>query len=107
MSLPNYESIEEPLLVLLYRRGGRNYEMRTADTYKPLAKYFKLTFSDMEQTVSPTDPNPRWNNMVRWAREQLRKRGYLGDSPRGVWRLSDDGLLAAGKLDGKFASTEL
>lgn len=33
----------------------------------------------------------RWRNEMRWARNELRKLGYLDTSTRGVWKLSPEG----------------
>src|SRR5215471_15230291 len=39
---------------------------------------------------------PQWKNEIRWARNELRKRGHLDASaPRGIWRLTPKGLAAA------------
>lgn len=39
---------------------------------------------------------PQWQNELRWARNDLRKRGLLDTSaPRGIWRLSPAGQASA------------
>lgn len=95
MSFPEYADLEKPLLCYIYFHGGSNYRVETGSTYRPLANYFGLSTSERLQTVSDIDPDLKWNNMVRWARNSLRKHGYLADSPRGVWQLSDAGVMAA------------
>ena len=41
----------------------------------------------------PTEP--QWQNELRWARNELRKRGLLDlSAPRGIWRLTAKGLKA-------------
>ena len=42
---------------------------------------------------------PQWQNELRWARNDLRKQGLLDTSaPRGIWRLTDKGLIAARQM---------
>jgi hypothetical protein len=49
-----------------------------------------------EQLIELVSTEPQWQNEIRWARNDLRKLGYLDMSaPRGVWRLTDAGRLAA------------
>lgn len=49
---------------------------------------------------------PKWQNEIRWARLELKKRGLLRFSPRGVWRLKrsawdmDPGTLDLGERHG-------
>ncbi len=39
---------------------------------------------------------PQWKNEIRWARNELRKLGFLDTSaPRGLWRLTPTGVDAA------------
>ena len=40
----------------------------------------------------------RWRNTAEWARNDLVKEGLLvNDSPRGIWKLSEEGLKAVGR----------
>ena len=48
-----------------------------------------------EQLVELVSTEPQWQNEVRWARNDLRKLGYLDTSaPRGIWRLTESGRQA-------------
>ena len=43
------------------------------------------------------DTEPLWHHIVRWSREQLKSENYLDlSTPRGVWRLNEEGQKAAG-----------
>jgi len=49
---------------------------------------------DYDPLASGPD-NPRWRNAAQWARNSMIRDGLLkGDSPRGVWEISDKGRAA-------------
>jgi hypothetical protein len=49
-----------------------------------------------ETLVRLVPTEPQWQNEIRWARNELRKEGYLNMSaPRGTWRLTEAGFAAA------------
>ena len=102
MGYPEYQDLEDPLLCYIYTNGGEQYQVRSADTYKPLADYFSLTPHEITQTRDEVHHDgrdePLWNNMIQWARRKLKDRGYLAPSPHGTWRLSDEGLLVAKRI---------
>lgn len=104
MTFPSYADLEDPLLCFIYFHGGEDYRLETVSTYLPLAHYFGLSDSERHETISSTDPDPKWNNMVRWARNSLRKKGYLAQTPRGIWQLSDKGVYAAQRIAPAYAS---
>jgi len=59
------------------------------------------------QLIELVRTEPQWKNEIRWARNELRKRGYLdGSAPRGVWRLTADGIAAAANPQAHIALTE-
>jgi len=46
---------------------------------------------DYDPLASGPD-NPRWRNAAQWARNSMIRDGLLkGDSPRGVWEISNKG----------------
>lgn len=50
-----------------------------------------------EQLVQIVHTEPQWQNEIRWARNDLRKLGYLDTTAvRGVWKLTNLGFQAAG-----------
>jgi restriction endonuclease Mrr len=49
-----------------------------------------------EKLIELVKTEPQWKNEIRWARNELRKRGYLDASaPRGIWRLTSEGMTVA------------
>jgi restriction endonuclease Mrr len=49
-----------------------------------------------EQLIQLVPTEPQWQNEIRWARNELRKVGYLDMTvPRGIWKLTDAGKQAA------------
>ncbi|MBD1996863.1 winged helix-turn-helix domain-containing protein [Leptolyngbya sp. FACHB-541] len=60
-----------------------------------------------EQLVQMVRTEPQWQNEIRWARNDLRKSGYLDISaPRGVWKLTEQGHHAAGTTLQNLTSAE-
>ncbi|SEF40628.1 winged helix-turn-helix domain-containing protein [Billgrantia desiderata] len=108
MTYPAYEEVELPLLKLLFERGGDSRQMRAKDTYEPLADHFELSTNERVQTrdelFGDGRDEPVWNNRVQWARRKLNEYGYLADSQRGYWKLSEKGAeKAKGLVTGKLA----
>ena len=96
---PPYETVEEPLTLLLYLNGGSSRALRSSDTYRPLADYFRL--SDRARTISRDElfhdshSSSAWENRVQWVRRKLMDQGLLSASQHGVWQLSPEGIRAA------------
>lgn len=96
---PKYKEIQLPLLSEIRRRGGSTRprdEVEGQSIYLALATHFGLTADDLESTViEPATHTVRskWENMVRWARNDLRKAELLDGSQHGVWALSPQGLI--------------
>lgn len=93
LKLPQKE-FHGPLMDVLLEMGG---EARTAEL-QPLMK------KRMSHLLGPRDfehvssGDPRWWNAVCWARNDLRKEGFLrSDSQHGVWELSEKGISEARK----------
>lgn len=95
--LPSYDDICLPLLAELSLREGRSRprDERNGQTiYTALANYFALTPTDLSEKVYEENGTPRskWENMVRWARNDLKKRNILIAPSHGVWAIGDAGL---------------
>lgn len=107
--LPKYKEIQDPLLAEVQRRGGSTRPLQQDDNgltvYEILANYFDLTIEDLEEKVYETNGKERskWQNMVRWARNDLRKRGLLDGSIHGVWALSEKGMRLASSSQHDYA----
>lgn len=103
---PTYKDIRTPLLAEILVRGGvcspRDEDLSGRNVYDKLADYFGLTLLDREATTAPPQPNQKpenkWENMVRWARNDLKKLGLLGGSVRGIWDLTIDGQNQAEQI---------
>lgn len=104
MAFPHYKDIEEPLLCLIYFNGGASYQMKSGDTYKPLADYFKLSQQEMEtgRLFNDNRYESEWNNRVQWARNELKKAIYLDKTARGIWKLSTLGIATAQSISNKY-----
>jgi hypothetical protein len=76
-------------------------EIPTTGGYDELARLGYSDWRDVpqEKLVQLVKTEPQWQNELRWARNELRKKGQLdADAPRGVWRLTSGGMKAAGKI---------
>ena len=107
MTFPSYKEIEIPLLVYINLQGG---EVTPKDCYAHLAKDFELSNEETSLSLSEatyTDRSePKWNNMVQWARKSLVDDGYLLNAKQsgfGKWKLTDAGKLKADSLINKIA----
>jgi hypothetical protein len=98
--LPKYNEIQHPLLSELLRRGGAarpsDEDASGYDVYEALSRYFNLSDADQSMRIYENGKaRPKWQNMVRWARNDLRKLGLLDSTRRGVWALTDAGAVQA------------
>jgi restriction endonuclease Mrr len=60
-----------------------------------------------ERLVRMVKTEPQWQNEIRWARNELRKNGFLDSAAgRGVWRLTAAGLREAGRQPEDLAPAE-
>jgi hypothetical protein len=60
-----------------------------------------------ELLVELVNTETQWQNEIRWARNDLRKQGFLDMTvPRGVWKLSAAGTHAAGSHPEEQLTTE-
>jgi hypothetical protein len=73
----------------------------TTGGYDALARHGYADWRDVpqEKLVELVKTEPQWQNELRWARNELRKRKHLDTgAPRGTWRLTSAGMKAAGKI---------
>jgi hypothetical protein len=81
---------EPHVLAVLVELGGRAAAKDVVNRVLPRVKdrLVPLDFAPM-----PSDPDcPRWRNATHWARNFLRKKGYIRpDSPRGIWEITQAG----------------
>ncbi|SOD04138.1 HNH endonuclease [bacterium JGI 053] len=98
MAIPTDKELVPALLELLLLNGGPKHELKSSATYDRLAERFGL--SEQERIVTRPFKDgryePLWNNRVQWARNELRKSGFLDlEAGHGAWRLSSAGVVAA------------
>lgn len=99
---PSYNEVAEALLQLLAANGG---QLRSSETYAPLAEHFNLSarartvprseyFKDNDRT------EPAWHTIVQFGRRTLNTDGFLESSTTGVWKLSRQGIDHATRARG-------
>ncbi len=80
-----------PLLQTLVELGGAGEMSQVLDKlYPKMAAVLK----PVDHAPLPSGPKtgPRWRNTAQWARNTLKEHGFLkGDSPHGVWEITDAG----------------
>ena len=86
---PRYSEICTPLLREIEARGGStrpsDEDAKGRTVYEALADYFNLTLTARTAPISETDARSKWENMVQWSRNDLRKKGLIDNKERGVW----------------------
>jgi hypothetical protein len=94
---PKYKEIQMPLLAEIRKRGGQTrptaQDQQNRSVYQSLADFFGLSTTAINAKVYEADGTERskWENMVRWARNDLRKLGLLVSPSYGVWAITKEG----------------
>jgi len=89
LSYPSQNQIEKALLIEIAKSGGSG---EPSKLYKPIANHFPmLTTEDLNQFRRDGLTN-RFENMVRYARWGLVKKGWLDSSKRGVWKIAEESV---------------
>ena len=110
MSYPTSDQIRDALHSLIYFRGRSDFRIESSDAYQPLADHFQLTEQERKQPRESEKniSRPQWNNMIQWARNDLNKAGYLSsNSPRGIWQLSNSGVITAQEISLKHRGLQI
>lgn len=76
-----------PLLQALKDLGG---SATPKEARKKIKENEKLTEEETSAVIGKTQ-TPEFNNDVAWARQYLVRGGYLDNSTRGVWKLTESG----------------
>lgn len=76
-----------PILEALRELGGSG---QPKEVYEQVASMCKISDAQREETMK--SGVLRFNNQIAWARQYLVWEGYLANSKRGVWTLSEKGL---------------
>lgn len=79
-----------PILRVLDEMGGSG---KVAEILERVGQIMKPVLKKVDYDPLASGPdNPRWRNAAQWARNSMIRDGLLkGDSPRGVWEISDKG----------------
>lgn len=88
MSIPNYQRFVEPLLRLLSKNPTG---VRSAEAYQNLADELGLTEED-RAALLPSGFQTVYQNRIGWARDRLRRVGYVSSPQRGVWQITEAGV---------------
>ena len=89
MRTPN-RAFHLPLLVALSQLGGSGTVQAILDRVHQM---MKDQLNEFDYQSLPSDPNSvRWENTVRWVRNQLVEEGHLAsNSPHGIWEITEAG----------------
>lgn len=80
----------QPVLEVLNEMGGSG---KVAEVLERVEKRMRPVLKDVDYAPLASSPdNPRWRNTAQWARSTMTREGPLkGNSPRGVWEISNKG----------------
>jgi len=93
MALPAEKEIRLPLLKVIADAGG---ELSMRDAIAGVEAYFpEITAADKK--LERASGGLTWPNRVQWVRQYLVSKGYLYREPRGLWRITPEGLAHIGK----------
>lgn len=85
--LPTVKDIKNDLLMFI----GDNVSVIPKEAYKSLADKYQL--DDVSRTIiTRRGTEPKWHNIVRWAKKDLQNEGLVKSIEHGVWGLTDDGI---------------
>lgn len=89
---PKYKDIQIPLLLEIRNRGGSTKPSALDDSgksvYEKVADYFGLSEELRRRTLNETDNRSKWENIIQWVRNDLRKLGFIDNSQKGIWSLT-------------------
>ncbi|WP_410501952.1 winged helix-turn-helix domain-containing protein [Exiguobacterium acetylicum] len=86
--LPHADMVKESLYRLIKEKG----EVRPSEAYERLAVEHNL--GELERSIpTRTGNEPKWHNIVRWAKEKLKHEGLVmsKEDERGIWILTENG----------------
>jgi restriction system protein len=88
MAIPDYQSIMLPLLKL----ASDKEEHSMQEALESLASSFKISEAELQQLL-PSGQQRIFDNRVGWARTYLKKAGLLDSPKRGVFIITEKGLV--------------
>lgn len=88
LNLPEYYL---PILSVLFESDSG--ELSVQDCIRKIKPLIESNLKEDDYEPLPSTGELRWENNAKWARNDLRKLGYISsDSPRGVWKITDSGV---------------
>ena len=101
MAIPDYQTCMLPFLRCLEDRQAHSL----GDAEEALAAHFQLTATERAELL-PSGQQGIFKNRIGWARTYLKKAGLLDAPRRGVFKITDRGLLTLhsnpSRIDGKY-----
>jgi restriction endonuclease Mrr len=83
------EAFRVPILEALVELGG---EAPLGEVLDRVEEMMGDQLNEHDRAMLPSGDAVRWRNTAQWARNALRKRGFIrDDSPRGIWAISKEG----------------
>ena len=86
MSVPKYDELTKPLLVMV--NDGQTYKMKDITTM--LAQQLSLSATDLSEML-PSGRQSVFKNRVGWAKTYLLKAGLIDSPVRATIRITEDG----------------
>jgi len=102
ISLPTYDQFIEPILRVLqqYPEG-----LRAAEVHDAAADYLQLTQEQRSELLS--SGQAVYKNRCGWAHDRLKRAGLSFSPRRGLWQLTNEGAVYAGKHSSAIAEAEI
>src|SRR3990167_2222189 len=90
ISLPKYDQLFNPLLVALHQLGN---SASISELEEKVAEIINLSDEDINQPHGKSG-GTEFGYRMAWSRTYLKQYGVLDNSSRGIWSLTEKGLMA-------------
>lgn len=91
MTLSKGEEIRLAVLLSIIDVGGSGTKRKVLDNIQD-EKYLNLTPEDFKKIpIGESSEEPKWRNVLAWYRNGLKKEGYISNSKRNDWRITESG----------------
>ena len=94
MPVPSYDALFNPVLEAIHRLGG---SASIAELDEEVSKTLPLSANEFAQLHDQRQTELQYR--LGWARTYLKLAGYLNNSERGVWVLTDLGHTRSGLIN--------
>lgn len=102
MTIPDYQTLMLPLLEWLANKK----ECTVQEAYQHFAELYRLTASEQNQLL-PSGKQTVIKNRIGWAKTYLKKAGLINTPKRGVWQITEEGLLFLAQKPTKIRNEDL